>query len=118
MRRGHLVVAATCSLFLCLGSLYGWGNESPYLTSYLRARSGKDIQYADTLFVFGVCSFSVSLGMLLAGVVLDPKPHLVMHITVAGAVLFAVSVAVTIVSTALSHFLLTYGLLRGLAMGF
>ncbi|XP_076447514.1 apicoplast pyruvate carrier 1-like [Babylonia areolata] len=64
-----VVTVACCFLFCCtLGTLYAFGNINPYLTSYLRNRTGDGgTDFTDTLWVFQTQGMVTSVLMPVVG---------------------------------------------------
>ncbi|XP_048247846.1 L-lactate transporter-like [Haliotis rufescens] len=50
--RGCVIIVAGCLIHLTLGTLYSYGNFSPYIISYIRRRSSpSDLRYVDGIWV-------------------------------------------------------------------
>ncbi|XP_025078696.1 LOW QUALITY PROTEIN: uncharacterized protein LOC112554856 [Pomacea canaliculata] len=115
--RGWLTVAGGVLIHLTLGTLYTFGNLSPYLTSYIRKHSSPDLQYTDSVWIFAVTGMGQGTSMYFGGV-LERRfgPRITVII---GAWFMSLGVLLTYFTVQYSFeaAVVTYGLMFGLGIG-
>ncbi|XP_076372993.1 apicoplast pyruvate carrier 1-like [Tachypleus tridentatus] len=79
-------------IYLAIGTMFTFGNLTPYLTSYLRARTEKDTTYEETSWIFfafiSTCSLLYFGGKL--GFLIGRRRSMII-----GSVIFCFGIAVT-----------------------
>eukprot|EP01012_Entosiphon_sulcatum_P043834 TRINITY_DN5824_c0_g2_i1.p1 TRINITY_DN5824_c0_g2~~TRINITY_DN5824_c0_g2_i1.p1 ORF type:complete len:473 (-),score=108.10 TRINITY_DN5824_c0_g2_i1:172-1590(-) len=99
-----------------VGTVYGWGNDTVYVTSWLRQWT-PDLYYRDTLFTLGSASLGISFGGLPAGIIVDHWPHTMQAMVTISTLIFVASVALTTMVRYQWQLIALYGAVRGIAMG-
>lgn len=116
--KGWLVVTAGVLVHLTLGTVYTFGNITPYITSYLRAKGiNGDLTYSTSIWIFSLSAIGQGASMFIGGIMnraLGPKLT-----TLIGAWISSGGVALTYFAVQKSFVwvVLTYGLLFGLGVG-
>ncbi|XP_076371130.1 apicoplast pyruvate carrier 1-like [Tachypleus tridentatus] len=113
-----LISVAGCFLiYLAVGTILTFGNLTPYLTSYLRARVKKDITYEETSWIFyafiSTCSMLYFGGKL--GGVIGRRWTIII-----GSCIFSFGIAVTYwsIQHSLEATIITYGVIDSLGLLF
>ncbi|GFN89133.1 oxalate:formate antiporter-like isoform x1 [Plakobranchus ocellatus] len=116
--RGYLVVVGGVLIHLSLGTLYTFGNISPYITSYMRWRgSAPDLTYTEATWIFACSIVGQGSCMILGGLlqtVIGSKLTCLL-----GGWLMSLGVLLTYLCIKESFILtvLTYGLMVGSGTG-
>jgi hypothetical protein len=67
--RGHITVLAGVLVHLTLGTLYCFGNLSPYLVSFLRAHGHDSIRLVDASQIFAAATAGQGVAMFFGGLI-------------------------------------------------
>lgn len=108
-----LILAASCFVTLCIGSLYAWSAFSAPMAEYLEVCTGKEIQ--SLAIVFTVANSVGPVTMISGGYVNDrlgPK-----WVLLIGGILFGAGMIGSGYATSVTGLIITYGLGVGLAVG-
>ncbi|CAH1782091.1 unnamed protein product [Owenia fusiformis] len=112
--RGWLAVIGGVLVHLTLGTLYTFGNMTPYITSYIRARSEPTgLRYSEGVWIFAISGGSQGAAMFLGGVFAKKiGPRLT---TLLGAWIMSLGTLLTYFTIKSSFYvlLLTYGVMYG-----
>ena len=106
-------------IHLSLGSIYTFGNFSPYLTSYLREYTGSNARYAQTVWILTVLGLGMCASTVVGGI-LNVKFKIRFKILIfIGCLMASLGCGLTYFTIKMSYMmtLLTYGLLAGLGTG-
>jgi len=68
LRPGPLTLLGGVLIHLTLGTIYCWGNSTPYITSYLRNENDQDVTSHDTLAVYSSALLGQGFFMYVGGV--------------------------------------------------
>ncbi|HSM73814.1 MAG TPA: MFS transporter, partial [Desulfobacterales bacterium] len=115
--RGWSVVMAGLGINLALGILYTWSIFKQEIMESIAAGDGRfDWDIASLNDPFAVCCLMFTLAMLAAGRLQDKvNPRLT---AIFGGILTGVGLLVTSQSTYLANWILGFGVLTGLGLGF
>ncbi|XP_072034077.1 apicoplast pyruvate carrier 1-like [Amphiura filiformis] len=116
--RGWLAVLGGVLIHLTLGTIYTYGNMSPYIMSYVRTNTDSgDVRYQQSTLIFALTIFGQGLAMPFGGL-LEKKlgPRLT---TLLGSWLMSCGVMLSCLSVQNSYALLvlTYGFMFGVGVG-
>jgi len=112
-KRRWLILAASCLVTLCIGSLYAWSVFASPMGDYLSALTGKEIK--SLAIVFTVANSVGPITMICGGFINDKLgPKLVLII---GGILFGAGMIASGFVTSVSGLIITYGLGVGLGVG-
>lgn len=116
--RGYVITLGGMMVHMTLGSMYTFGNLSPYLTSFLKYRTDdSDIRNVDSIWIYALTVIGQGCGMLHGGF-LERKlgPRIA---TLIGC--WTMSLGVLTTAWAVKHSFLavlaTYGFINGLGIG-
>lgn len=110
-----VVLAASCLINLCIGSIYAWSVFAAPLAEKLTALLGTPLTAADLAIVFTVANAVGPITMISGGFVNDklgPRGVLLL-----GGGMFGVGMILTGLATSVSGLIVTYGLVLGLGLG-
>ncbi|XP_071085568.1 uncharacterized protein [Haliotis cracherodii] len=102
---------------ITLGTVYTFGNLSPYLTSYLRHSTRDNITYSDSVWIYACNLIGHGLSMFLGGVIyrqLGLRPTVLL-----GSWLMSAGVMLTFFTVQHSFLgvIMTYGIVNGFGVG-
>jgi len=114
---GWIVVLAGMFLHFTLGTLYSFGNLSPYLTSYIRAHTDENYRYTDASWIFAASMAGQGSLMFFGGWIerkIGPRWTVIL-----GGAIMSSGVALTAKTCTQNpgFVVLTYGLLFGIGVG-
>ena len=112
-RRRWLVLAASCLINLCVGSLYAWSVFATPMAERLSALAGTEV--GGLAIVFTIANAVGPITMIAGGAInerLGPR-----KVVLAGGVLFAAGMVLSGFATSKEMLMLTYGLGVGLGVG-
>ena len=113
MKKRWLILAASCFVALCVGSLYAWSVFASPMGEYLSELTGKEI--ASLAIVFTVANSVGPITMIAGGFINDKMgPKLVLII---GGLLFGAGMIGSGFAKSLPMLIVTYGLGVGLGVG-
>ncbi|XP_071165053.1 apicoplast pyruvate carrier 1-like isoform X1 [Mytilus edulis] len=116
--RGFSVVVAGIIVHLTLGTIYTFGNMTPYITSYLRQKDiDNDLTYSKSIWIFSSAAMGQGASMFIGGFMYEKiGPR---WTTLIGSWISSGGVALTYFSVQKSFELVvaTYGLMFGLGVG-
>ncbi|XP_041369549.1 uncharacterized protein LOC121383508 [Gigantopelta aegis] len=116
--RGCLVIFGGVLVHLSLGTVYTFGNMTPYVTSYIREYSSPaDLTYATSIWIFAMSGMGQGLSMFLGGLLCQKiGPRLT---TLLGSLFMSLGVLLTYFTIKLSFavVVITYGLMFGFGVG-
>ncbi|KAK7090715.1 L-lactate transporter-like isoform X2 [Littorina saxatilis] len=116
--RACLVIVAGILIHLTLGTLYTFGNLTPYLTSYIRKRSSpSDLTYGQSVWINAVAAMGQGASMFFGGLMekrLGPRLTVLL-----GAWFQSLGVMLTYfaIQYSFAATTITYGLMFGLGIG-
>ncbi|MHA1339148.1 MAG: OFA family MFS transporter [Promethearchaeota archaeon] len=110
-----IVVIGAVLIQLALGTIYCWGNLTTYLTSYIRITE-PNVLYGDTIYIFAVGLMAFAITMIFSGQLQQKIGP--MKVGMIGGVLVSLGVILSSFMTNLTGFLITYGVLFGVGIGF
>ena len=114
-KKRWIVLAASCLINLCIGSIYAWSVFAAPLAARLTAILGHAITAADLGIVFTVANAVGPITMISGGFVNDklgPKGVLLV-----GSSMFGIGMILTGFATSVGGLIVTYGLVLGLGLG-
>ncbi|XP_046342150.1 oxalate:formate antiporter-like [Haliotis rufescens] len=116
--RAYLVVWGGLMVHLTLGTVFSFGNLTPYLTSYLRNNtSSLDIDYGDSMWIYACCLMGQGAAIFLGGII---SRTLGLKLTVLlGSWFMSAGVMLTFITVRHSYIgvIFTYGVMNGLGCG-
>ncbi|XP_022338088.2 apicoplast pyruvate carrier 1-like isoform X1 [Crassostrea virginica] len=116
--RGYTVVLGGVLIHLTLGTIYTFGNMTPYMTSYMKKHKvDESLNYAESTWISSIAAMGQGMSMFLGGILyraLGPKVS-----TLLGAWLASAGVALTYFTIKVSFYwtLFTYGFMFGIGVG-
>lgn len=116
--RGYTVVLGGILIHLTLGTIYTFGNMTPYMTSYMKRHNvDVSLNYAESTWISAIAAMGQGMSMFLGGIMyraLGPKLS-----TLIGAWLASTGVALTYFTIKVSFYwtLFTYGFMFGIGVG-
>ena len=112
-KKRWLILAASCLVALCIGSLYAWSVFASPMAEYLEGLTGKTI--TSLAIVFTVANSVGPITMICGGFINDKLgPKLVLII---GGILFGIGMIASGFVTSVAGLIVTYGLGVGLGVG-
>ncbi len=111
-----IVVIGALLIQLALGTIYCWGNVTSYVTPWLNANSSAEITGDQTIYVFAVGLMAFAITMIFAGQLQQKIGP--MKVALLGGVLVSVGVLSSSAATSLGAFIVTYGVIFGIGIGF
>ncbi|XP_067670578.1 L-lactate transporter-like [Haliotis asinina] len=116
--RGCVIIVAGCLIHLTLGTLYSYGNFSPYIISYIRRRSSpSDLRYVDGIWIQACMMIGQGITMF-AGGLLERKlgPRIT---TLIGSWTMSLGVMLSYFAVKSSYIatVFTYGVMFGMGTG-
>ncbi|XP_021364599.1 uncharacterized protein LOC110457591 [Mizuhopecten yessoensis] len=67
--RGYVVIIGGILVHLTLGTVYTFGNMTPYMTSYMRKKNvSAELTYADSLWVMAVAAMGQGASVFIGGI--------------------------------------------------
>ncbi|MBN2157541.1 MAG: OFA family MFS transporter [Candidatus Lokiarchaeota archaeon] len=115
IRNRWIVVIGAVLIQLALGTIYSWGNLTPYFTSYLQAQNS-NILYQHTQYIFAVGLLAFAVTMIFSGKLQQKMGP--MTVGLIGAVLMSLGVILTFFMKSFVGAFFTYGILFGIGIGF
>ncbi|XP_067669940.1 uncharacterized MFS-type transporter YhjX-like [Haliotis asinina] len=116
--RAYLVVLGGLMVHLTLGTVFSFGNLTPYLTSYLRNNTTNlDIDYGDSVWIYACCLMGQGTAIFLGGII---SRTLGLKLTVLlGSWFMSAGVILTYFTVQHSYIavIFTYGVMNGLGCG-
>ncbi|MES1913792.1 MAG: hypothetical protein MHM6MM_005950 [Cercozoa sp. M6MM] len=114
-KRALFLLGGAVCMQMTLGTIYSFGSETVYITSWLRQYV--DATYAQTMFTFGALQMAMSISLCICGAVLDTRQHLTRIVAIVAAASMAICVALTSLSRSVLTMVLVYGVMRGASVG-
>ena len=114
-KKRWVVLAASCLINLCIGSIYAWSVFSAPLAAKLTELLGRAVTAADLAIVFTVANAVGPITMISGGFINDrlgPRGVLLV-----GGGMFGVGMMLTGLATSVGGLIVTYGLVLGLGLG-
>ena len=114
-KKRWIVLAASCLINLCIGSIYAWSVFSAPLAAKLTALLGRAVTAADLAIVFTVANAVGPITMISGGFINDrlgPRGVLLV-----GGSMFGAGMMLTGLATSVGGLIVTYGLVLGLGLG-
>ena len=114
-KRRWAVLAASCLLNLCIGSIYAWSVFSAPLAEKLTALLGRPLTAADLAIVFTVANSVGPITMISGGFINDkfgPK-----KVILVGGLMFGIGMMLCGLAKSLGGLIVSYGLVLGLGLG-
>ena len=114
-RKRWAVLAASCFINLCIGSLYAWSVFAVPMAEHLNIINGTSLTSADLAIVFTVANSVGPITLISGGYINDkigPK-----WVIFAGGLLFGAGMLLSSVSKTIPMLIVGYGLGCGLGMG-
>ncbi|XP_069119495.1 oxalate:formate antiporter-like isoform X2 [Argopecten irradians] len=116
--RGYVVIVGGILVHLSLGTVYTFGNMTPYMTSYMRQKNvSADLTYADSLWILAASAIGQGTSVFIGGLI---QRKLGTRITtLIGGWLSSAGVLLTYftIKTSFGLTVLTYGGLFGFGVG-
>ena len=110
-----VILAASCLINLCIGSLYAWSVFSAPMAERLAGLTGRALTPGDLAIVFTVANSVGPITLISGGFINDRLgPRWVIF---AGGLLFGAGMILSALAGSVGHLILSYGLGCGLAMG-
>lgn len=114
-KKRWLVLAASCIINLCIGSLYAWSVLAGPMAEYLSALNNMKITPRDLSIVFIIANSVGPITMITGGKINDTLgPKMVVLI---GGLMFGGGMFLSGFATSVSFLIMTYSLLLGLGLG-
>ena len=110
-----VVLAASCLINLCIGSIYAWSVFSVPLAEKLTALLGRPFTAADLAIVFTVANSVGPITMISGGFINDrfgPR-----RVILVGGAMFGIGMILTGLARSLGGLIVSYGLVLGLGLG-
>jgi OFA family oxalate/formate antiporter-like MFS transporter len=114
-KKRWLILAASCFINLCIGSLYAWSVFSMPIAEYLNKANGTTLTAADLAVVFTLANSVGPITLISGGFINDklgPK-----WVIFAGGILFGTGMFLSGMANKVSTLIIGYGLGCGLGMG-
>lgn len=114
-KKRWIVLAASCLVNLCIGSIYAWSVFSAPLAEKLTALLGRPFTAADLAIVFTVCNAVGPITMISGGFINDklgPK-----WVILTGGLMFGIGMILSGFAQSLGGLIVSYGLVLGLGLG-
>ncbi len=114
-KKRWLILAASCFINLCIGSLYAWSVFSMPVAEYLNKANGTTLTAADLAVVFTLANSVGPITLISGGFINDklgPK-----WVILAGGILFGAGMFLSGMANKVSTLIIGYGLGCGLGMG-
>lgn len=114
-KRRWVVLAASCLINLCIGSIYAWSVFSAPLAEKLTTLLGTEYTAAQLAIIFTVANSVGPITMICGGYINDklgPK-----WVILTGGVMFGVGMILTGLAQSLTMMIVSYGLVLGLGLG-
>lgn len=114
-RKRRWILAASCFINLCVGSMYAWSVFASPMAEYLSQLHGTPITSANLAIVFVICNSVGPITMITGGKINDTLgPRLVVFI---GGLMFGGGMILCGFASEISHLVWAYGILTGLGLG-
>lgn len=114
-RKRWWILAASCFINLCVGSMYAWSIFASPMAEYLSGLHGTTITSANLAIVFVVCNSVGPITMITGGKINDTLgPRLVIFL---GGLMFGGGMILCGYATEISQLVWAYGILTGLGLG-
>ena len=114
-KKRWLVLAASCLINLCIGSIYAWSVFSGPLADKLTALLGRPLTAADLAIVFTVANSVGPITMISGGFINDKfGPR---RVILAGGAMFGIGMILSGFAKSLGGLIVSYGLVLGLGLG-
>ncbi len=114
-KKRWIILAASCFINLCIGSLYAWSVFSSPMAEYLNRINGNGLTSADLAIVFTLANGVGPVTLISGGFINDrlgPK-----WVVFAGGILFGIGMIVSGFAASTAMLMVGYGLGCGLGMG-
>ena len=114
-KKRWIVLAASCLINLCIGSIYAWSVFASPLAAKLTGLMGRPLTAADLAIVFTVANAVGPITMISGGFINDklgPK-----WVILTGGAMFGVGMILTGLATSVTGLIVAYGLVLGLGLG-
>lgn len=115
-KKRWLVLAVSCLINLCIGSMYAWSVFASPMAEHLSAITGRSLSAGDLALVFSVANAVGPVTMISGGYINDrfgPK-----FVIFAGGLLFGGGMFLSGFCKSVAALLVCYGLMTGLGLGF
>lgn len=115
-KKRWLILAASCLINLCIGSLYAWSVFASPMAEYINSMKGTALNAGNLAIVFTVANLVGPITMISGGRINDKiGPKKVIFL---GGLMFGGGMLVSGFAKSVGHLLFSYGILTGLGMGF
>lgn len=111
-----VILAASCLINLCIGSVYAWSVFASPMAEYLSQTTGVALTAADLAIVFTVANLLGPITMISGGRINDTLgPKMVL---LAGGIMFGAGLLLAGFAKSVGMLILGYGIISGLGLGF
>ena len=111
-----VILAASCLINLCIGSVYAWSVFASPMAEYLSQTTGAALTAADLAIVFTVANLLGPITMISGGRINDTLgPKMVL---LAGGIMFGAGLLLAGFAKSVGMLILGYGIISGLGLGF